>query len=36
MNQSLDALNSRKAALEDELAMSAVKREAVVLYEQLR
>ena len=36
MNQELDGLNSRKAALEDELAMSAVKREAVGLYEQLR
>ena len=36
MNQELDALNSRKGALEDELAMSQVKKEAVVLYDQLR
>ena len=36
MNQELDALNSRKMALEDELAMSQVKKEAVVLYDQLR
>lgn len=36
MNQELDALNSRKAGLEEELAMSAVKREAVGLYAQLR
>lgn len=36
MNQELDGLNSRKAALEDELAMSAMKKEAVTLYEQLR
>lgn len=36
MNQELDALNSKKAAFEDELAMSAVKREAVQLYDQLR
>ncbi len=36
MNQELDSLNSRKAALEDELAMSHVKKEAVGLYEQLR
>ena len=35
MNQQLDHYNSRKASLEDELAVSAVKREAVVLYEQL-
>merc|ERR1719414_1488290 len=36
MNQALDALNSKKATYEDELAMSAIKREAVTLYEQLR
>lgn len=36
MNQELDALDSKKAALEDELSMSSVKREAVSLYEQLR
>lgn len=36
MNQELDALNTQRAAFEDELAMSALKREAVVLYEQLR
>ena len=35
MNQELDVLASRKAALEDEMAVSAVKREAVGLYEQL-
>ena len=36
MNQELDALNSRKGALGDELAMSQVKKEAVVHYDQLR
>ena len=36
MNQEVDSLNSKKAALEDELAMSHVKKEAVGLYEQLR
>ena len=36
MNQELDVLNSRKAALEDELSVSALKKEAVGLYEQLR
>ncbi len=36
MNQELDSLNSRQAALEDELSMSAVKKEAVGLYQQLR
>ncbi len=36
MNQELDAMNTRRAALEDELAMSALKREAVGLYAQLR
>ena len=35
MNQELDVLASRKAVLEDEMAVSAVKREAVGLYEQL-
>ena len=35
MNQELDVLNSRKISLEDELAVSAIKREAVVLYQQL-
>ena len=35
MNQELDTYNSRKQGLEDELAVSALKREAVVLYEQL-
>ena len=35
MNQELDSYNSRKTSLEDELAVSQVKREAVVLYEQL-
>ena len=36
MNQALDALNSKRATLEDELSVSAVKREAVQLFEQLR
>ena len=36
MNQELDTLNSRKAALDDELAISNVKREAAALQEQLR
>jgi len=36
MNQELDSLNSRKAMLEDEVAMSALKREALTLYENLR
>ncbi len=36
MNQELDSLTTRRAALEDELAMSALKREAVGLYAQLR
>ena len=36
MNQEVDALNSKKAALEDELSMSHVKKEAVGLYETLR
>jgi len=36
MQQELDALSTRKSALEDELAMSAVKREAVTLHQQLR
>ena len=35
MNQELDVLNSRKVSLEDELAVSAIKREAVMLYQQL-
>lgn len=35
MNQELDVLSSRKATLEDEMAVSAVKREAVMLYDQL-
>ena len=36
MNQELDALTSRRAALEDELSMSALKREAVQLHSRLR
>ena len=36
MNQTLDGLNSKKAVYEDELSVSAVKREAVQLFEQLR
>lgn len=36
MNQELDSLNTRRSGLEDELAMSAMKREAVTLYAQLR
>ena len=35
LHSELDQLASRRAALEDELAVSAVKREAVGLYEQL-
>ena len=35
MNQELDLYNSKKNSLEDELSVSALKREAVVLYEQL-
>ena len=35
MNQELDVLTSTRASLEDEMAVSAVKREAVGLYEQL-
>ena len=35
MNQELDSYNSRKTRLEDELAVSQVKREAVILHEQL-
>jgi len=35
MNQELDLYTSKKVSLEDELAVSAIKREAVVLYEQL-
>ena len=36
MNQELDGLNSRKAVLEDEVALSALKREALTLYDNLR
>ena len=36
MNQELDTLNSRKITLEDEVAISALKREALTLYENLR
>ena len=36
MNQELDTLNSRKVMLEDEVAISALKREALTLYENLR
>lgn len=36
MNQELDTLNGRKAMLEDEVAVSAVKKEALGLYENLR
>ena len=36
MNQELDTLNSRKIMLEDEVAISALKREALTLYENLR
>jgi myosin heavy subunit len=36
MNQELDSLNSRKAMLEDEVAISALKREALTLYDNLR
>ncbi len=36
MNQELDSLNSRKAMLEDEVAMSALKKEALTLYDSLR
>ena len=36
MNQSLDSLSSKRAMYEDELSVSAVKREAVQLYEKLR
>lgn len=36
MNQELDTLNTRKAMLEDEVAVSAVKKEALGLYENLR
>lgn len=36
MNQELDSLNSRKALLEDEVAISALKREALSLYDNLR
>ena len=36
MNQELDTLNSRKAMLEDEVAISALKREALTLFENLR
>jgi nicotinic acid phosphoribosyltransferase len=36
MSQEVDALGTRKAALEDELAVSAVKKEALALTEQLR
>ncbi|XP_023331645.1 intraflagellar transport protein 74 homolog [Eurytemora carolleeae] len=35
MNQELDVLGSRKAILEDELSVSALKREAAKLYDQL-
>lgn len=35
MNQELDVLNSRKAALEDEMTVSTMKREAARLYELL-
>ena len=36
MNQELDLLNSRKAVLDDEVAVSAVKKEALALYDNLR
>jgi intraflagellar transport protein 74 len=36
MNQELDSLNSRKAVLDDEVAVSAVKKEALALYDNLR
>ena len=36
MNQELDTLNSKKVMLEDEVAISALKREALTLYENLR
>jgi len=35
LNQELDVLATKKATLEDELSVSAIKREAVKLYEQL-
>ena len=34
--QELDNLNSRKAVLDDEVAVSAVKKEALILYDTLR
>ena len=36
MNQELDNLNARKVMLEDEVAISALKREALGIYENLR
>jgi hypothetical protein len=36
MNQELDMLNSRKAVLDDEVAVSTVKKEALALYDTLR
>ena len=36
MNQELDSLNARKTMLEDEVAISALKREALSIYENLR
>ncbi len=36
MNQELDSLNARKAMLDDEVAVSQMKKEAVGLYENLR
>lgn len=36
MNQELDTLNSRKAVLDDEVAISSTKKEALGLYDNLR
>ncbi len=36
MNQELDALHSRQAILDDEVAVSSTKKEALALYDNLR